>query len=47
MQSPSATVTFPLFQRKSWKCKIVFRVQRESPETWDLFLVSDNLELLP
>lgn len=47
MQSPSATVTFPLFQRKSWKCKIVFRVQRESPETWDLFLVSDNLDLPP
>lgn len=47
MQSPSATVIFPLFQRKSWKCKIVLRVQRESSETWDLFLVSDNLELLP
>lgn len=44
-----ATIIFTLIlvQREFWKGEIVFRVQSESPETWDLFLVLGKIRHLP
>lgn len=44
-----ATIIFTLIlvQHEFWKGEIVFRVQSESPETWDLFLVLGKIRHLP